>query len=277
MYRVEKVLNHNALIGIPENTTQEFLILGKGVGFGKHVSETIDVSDECKIYSLKESTERGDKKDLATSINPVYLEIANELLDGAEAEFQTIDRDVMLPLADHIEYAVKRSKNNEQLRNPLTDDIRVLFHAEFKVAEKAKDILLDRLGVQLTDDEVGYIALHIHSSIMDQAVSQAMQMAEAVRECVKLVEAETSKKIDIKSLSYNRLLNHIRYMIARTLKGEVIKLDMNDYINATAANSFKMATKICGELSKSLGKEIHSAEIGYLAMHIERIALDEKD
>ena len=83
MYRVEKVLNHNALIGIPENTTQEFLILGKGVGFGKHVSETIDVSDECKIYSLKESTERGDKKDLATSINPVYLEIANELLDGA--------------------------------------------------------------------------------------------------------------------------------------------------------------------------------------------------
>lgn len=277
MYRVEKVLNHNALIGIPENTTQEFLILGKGVGFGKHVSETIDVSDECKIYSLKESTERGDKKDLATSIDPVYLEIANELLDGAEAEFQTIDRDVMLPLADHIEYAVKRSRNNEQLRNPLTDDIRVLFHAEFKVAERAKDILLDRLGVQLTDDEVGYIALHIHSSIMDQAVSQAMQMAEAVRECVKLVENETSKKIDIKSLSYNRLLNHIRYMIARTLKGEVIKLDMNDYINATAANSFKMATKICGELSKSLGKEIHSAEIGYLAMHIERIALDEMD
>ena len=87
----------------------------------------------------------------------------------------------MLPLADHIEYAVKRSRNHEQLRNPLTDDIRVLFHTEFKVAERAKDIILDRLGVQLTDDEIGYIALHIHSSIMDQAVSQAMQMAEAVR------------------------------------------------------------------------------------------------
>lgn len=277
MYRVEKVLNHNALIGILENTTQEFLIMGKGIGFGKHVSETIDVANEHKVYSLKESTDRGDKKDLVTSIDPVYLEIANELLDGAEAEFQTIDRDVMLPLADHIEYAVKRSKSNEQLRNPLTDDIRVLFHAEFKVAEKAKDILYNRLNIVLTDDEIGYIALHIHSSIMDQAVSQAMQMAEAVRKCVSLVEAETGKKIDIQSLSYNRLLNHIRYMIARTLKGEVIKLDMNDYINATAANSFKMSTKICDELGKSLGKEIDSAEIGYLAMHIERIALDEMD
>lgn len=277
MYRVEKVLNHNALIGILENTTQEFLIMGKGIGFGKHVSENIEVSENDVVYSLKESTERGDKKELATSIDPVYLEIANDLLDGAEKAFKTIDRDVMLPLADHIEYAVKRSKNNEQLRNPLTDDIRVLFHAEFKVAEAARDIIGTRLNVNLTDDEIGYIALHIHSSIMDQAVSQAMQMAEAVRECVTMVEKETGKHINTQSLSYNRLLNHIRYMIARTLNGEVIKLDMNDYINASAANSFQVATKICGELSKSLGKEIHNAEIGYLAMHIERVALDEMD
>ncbi len=277
MYRVEKVLNHNALIGILENTTQEFLIMGKGIGFGKHISENIEVSEDDKVYSLKESTERGDKKELATSIDPVYLEIANELLDGAEAAFKTIDRDVMLPLADHIEFAVKRSKNNEQLKNPLTDDIRVLFHAEFKVAEAARDIIGSRFNIDLTDDEIGYIALHIHSSIMDQAVSSAMQMAEAVRQCVTMVEKETGKKINPTSLSYNRLLNHVRYMIARTLNGEVIKLDMNDYINASAANSFQMAKKICSELGKSLGKEIHDAEIGYLAMHIERVALDEMD
>lgn len=277
MYRVEKVLNHNALIGILQDTTQEYLIMGKGIGFGKHVSESIEVSENDKVYSLRESTERGDKKELATSIDPVYLEIANELLDGAEAAFKTIDRDVMLPLADHIEYAVKRSKNNEQLKNPLTDDIRVLFHVEFKVAEAARGIIGERFNIELTDDEIGYIALHIHSSIMDQAVSQAMQMAEAVRECVSMVEQETGKTINTTSLSYNRLLNHVRYMIARTINGEVIKLDMNDYINASAANSFQMAKKICAKLSKSLGKNIHEAEIGYLAMHIERVALDEMD
>lgn len=277
MYRVEKVLNHNALIGIPENTTQEYLILGKGIGFGKHVSETIDVTSEHKVYSLKESTDRGDKKELATSIDPVYLEIANEILDGAEAAFKDIDRDVLLPMADHIEFAVKRIKNNEQLKNPLTDDIRVLFHSEFKVAEAARKILAERMNVTISDDEIGYIALHVHSSIMDQAVSQAMQMADAVRQCVSMVEDETGKKIDTQSLSYNRLLNHIRYMIARTLKGEVIKLDMNDYINASAANSFNAATRICKELGRSLGKDIHDAEIGYLAMHIERVALEEMD
>lgn len=277
MYRVEKVLNHNALIGILEGTTQEYLIMGKGIGFGKHVGENIEAREEDAVYSLTEPTERGNKKELATSIDPVYLEVANELLDDAEETFHTIDRDVMLPLADHIEYAVKRSKNNEQLRNPLTDDIRVLFYSEFKVAEAAKQIMADRFGIDFTDDEVGYIALHIHSAIMDRAVSQAMQMAETVRECVDLVEIETSKKINQTSLSYNRLLNHVRYMIARTMNEEVIKLDMNDYINATAANSFKAASRICDELSKSLGKRIHESEIGYLAIHIERVVLDEMD
>ncbi|CBK74340.1 CAT RNA binding domain [Butyrivibrio fibrisolvens 16/4] len=62
MYRVEKVLNHNALIGILENTTQEYLILGKGIGFGMHISESFEATDEHKVYSLKESTDRGDKK-----------------------------------------------------------------------------------------------------------------------------------------------------------------------------------------------------------------------
>ena len=58
MYRVEKVLNHNALIGIPENTTQEYLIMGKGIGFGKHVSETIEITDEYKIiHSKSQQTE----------------------------------------------------------------------------------------------------------------------------------------------------------------------------------------------------------------------------
>ncbi len=277
MYRVEKVLNHNALIGILEDTTQEFLIMGKGIGFGKHVSENIEISDNDKVYSLTESTERGDQKELAISIDPVYLEIANEILDGAEAAFKDIDRNVLLPMADHIEFAVKRIKKNEQLRNPLTDDIIVLFHAEYKVAEKARAILKERMDIDLSDDEIGYIALHVHSSIVDQAVSSSMQMAQAVRQCVNLVEEETGKKIDTRSLSYNRLLNHIRYMIARTMNGEVIKLDMNDYINASAANSFKKAQTICEKLGKSLGKEIHSAEIGYLAMHIERVALDEMD
>ncbi len=275
MYRVEKVLNHNAVIGILEHSSQEYLIMGRGIGFGKHVSENIEITENETIYSLKEPTDKGDKKQMATSINPVYLEVASEILDKAEEAFQHIDRNVMLPMADHIEFAVTRSKNQEQISNPLTDDIRILFHAEYKVAEEGRKILKERLHVDLTDDEIGYIALHIHSAIMEEKVSQAMQMAEAVRECVNIVEHETGKKIDVLSLAYNRLINHVRYMVARTLKGEKLSLDLNEYMETTVPPSFEMAKNICKKLEKSLKQKINDAEIGYLAMHIERVVQEE--
>ena len=43
MYRITKVLNHNTVIGLCDDTRQEYLIMGKGIGFGKKVSERIEV------------------------------------------------------------------------------------------------------------------------------------------------------------------------------------------------------------------------------------------
>lgn len=43
MYRIKKVLNHNSVIVIQAEENREYLILGKGIGFGKKVSEYVDV------------------------------------------------------------------------------------------------------------------------------------------------------------------------------------------------------------------------------------------
>ena len=219
MYRIKKVLNHNTVIFVSDKN-KEYMIMGKGVGFGRKVSERMEPGEGDTVYSLQDTTERGSAKELAASIPPVYLEIADEVLSEAEKIFGKIDRNILFPMADHIEYAVKRIKNNEEIRNPLTEDIRVLFHMEFKAAQCIEKILKDRMGIQIGEDEIGYIALHIHSAIEDEKVSQAMQTARTIRECVSLVEKETGKNIDIMSLSYNRLMNHIRYMVARAISGE---------------------------------------------------------
>ena len=42
MYRVKKALNHNAVVAIDAEKCQEFLILGKGIGFGKKVTEYVE-------------------------------------------------------------------------------------------------------------------------------------------------------------------------------------------------------------------------------------------
>lgn len=277
MYRIKKVLNHNTVIGIQMENHQEYLIMGKGIGFGKKVNERVEARKEDAVYSLQASTDRGDARELVREISPECLEIASEVLDEAEKIFGKIDRSILFPMADHIEFAVKRMKNGEQISNPLTEDIRVLFHMEYKAASCIVPILARRMNLQIEEDEVGYIALHIHSAIEDEKVSQAMQMARAVRECISLVEEEIGRPINVMSLSYNRLMNHIRYMVARAISGERLKVNMNDYMGIKFPQAFRTAEIICERVGKSLKCQLNDVEIGYLAMHIERVTSDERE
>ena len=271
MYRVSKVLNNNGVIAIEMEENQEYVLLGKGIGFGKKVSQRFEAPSDCTRYSLKDDTERGSAASLVKSVDPVFLEIANEVLREAERTFGKIDKRILFPLADHISFAVARMKNGEQISNPLTGDIHALFYKEFQVASVLKKILSDRMQVEIGDDEIGYVALHVHSAIEDEKVSVAMQMARTVRECVSIIEAETGKKIDVMTLDYNRLMNHVKYMAARLLRGEELKININDYIEIKFPKAFAIATTVCDHLGENIGIQPGEREIGYLAMHIERV------
>ena len=271
MYRVSKVLNNNGVIAIEMEENQEYVLLGKGIGFGKKVSQRFEAPSDCTRYSLKNDTERGSAASLVKSVDPVFLEIANEVLREAERTFGKIDKRILFPLADHISFAVARMKNGEQISNPLTGDIHALFYKEFQVASVLKKILSDRMQIEIGDDEIGYVALHVHSAIEDEKVSVAMQMVRTVRECVSIIEAETGKKIDVMTLDYNRLMNHVKYMAARLLRGEELKININDYIEIKFPKAFAIATTVCDHLGENIGIQPGEREIGYLAMHIERV------
>ena len=275
MYRVSKVLNNNGVIAIDMDENKEYVILGKGVGFGKKVSQRFDKPEGCTTYRLEQETERGSAKELVKGIEPEYLEIADAILTESQKVFgDSIDRGILFPLADHISFAVARIRRYEQISNPLTEDIKVLFYSEFKVAETLKTILRERLQIEIDDHEVGYVALHIHSAIGDEKVSVAMQTARAVRECIDMIEKATGKPIDVLSLSYNRLMNHMKYMVARASTGEKLNLDMNEYMLDQYPQAYKVATDICKNLEGCIGHNLDETETGYLAMHIQRVYKD---
>ena len=275
MYRVSKILNNNGVIAIDMDENKEYVILGKGVGFGKKVSQRFDKPEGCTTYRLEQETERGSAKELVKGIEPEYLEIADAILTESQKVFgDSIDRGILFPLADHISFAVARIRRNEQISNPLTEDIKVLFYSEFKVAETLKTILRERLQIEIDDHEVGYVALHIHSAIGDEKVSVAMQTARAVRECIDMIEKATGKPIDVLSLSYNRLMNHMKYMVARASTGEKLNLDMNEYMLDQYPQAYKVATDICKNLEGCIRHKLDETETGYLAMHIQRVYKD---
>ena len=272
MYRITKVLNHNSVLAIDMENQKECLIMGKGAGFGKKPGERVGCfPNTVTAYELAQTSDHGNPRDLVRRIDPLYLAIADRIVAEAQKVFGSIDTSILIPMADHIAFAAQRVRKNAPISNPLTTDIRALFPQEFQVAETAREIIRKQAGGVFSDDELGYIALHIHSSLESMQVSQAMQTARIIRECVEMVQKETGISMDISSLSYNRLMTHIKYMAARILKGEKLHVDVNHIMKETCPRAFHIAGQICRQLQDTLQQPVDEIEVGYLAMHIERV------
>lgn len=275
MGKIIKILNHNAIIIHDSSNQRVLLLLGKGIGFGKHLNEMInDLPFDCQIYELRQKTSKGDTKDILRNIDPLYLEISSDIISLAEEEFGQIDRNILLPMADHIAFAVARIKNDKNIANPFANDIRLLYPVEYQIAKRGCQIIFDRTGYQIDDDEAGYITLHIHSALGEK-VDEGMLVAVIVRESIAQVENECGIKIDDNSLSYNRLLTHMKYLMARIREKETLSLDMEEYTKSHFPYSYDVAEHIIQRIARTINKEIPKIETGYLAMHIERVKQSE--
>ena len=47
------------------------------------------------------------------------------------------------------------------LPNPFSQDIRALFSQEYEAALKGRELIRQELGVEISEDEVSYITLHL--------------------------------------------------------------------------------------------------------------------
>ena len=133
MYRVIKVLNNNSILALSSPENNEVIILGKGIGFGKKISESIKNIENAKIYTLEKHSVPGEALKSAASVKPEFLEIANDIIIETEKAFGKVDNAILLPLADHIAFAIERMKKGLNISNPLNNDIKALFNEEYIV------------------------------------------------------------------------------------------------------------------------------------------------
>ena len=52
MYNIQRVLNNNALLVLKENDRTERILLGKGIGYGKKLGDSIEGNTQIKEYKL---------------------------------------------------------------------------------------------------------------------------------------------------------------------------------------------------------------------------------
>ncbi len=271
MFKILKVLNNNSILVIDLDTKQELIFLGKGVGFGKKVNQNVSEIENAKAYRFTEQQSRQESIDTIKSISPVFIEIAGGIIEEAEKQFGNVDNNILLPLADHIAFAIKRMEQGIELKNPFAKEIKVLFEEEYNVAKKGKNLINQKIGVEINDDEVGYITLHVHTALTRENVVQSMDVARMIQEGIQTIEKELGAMLDDATISYTRLLTHMKFMILRVINDEKLHLDMTDYVLENFPDSFALARQICNSFEQSIKKPFPNIEISYFAIHIERV------
>ena len=84
MYRITKVLNHNAVLALHLQDGHEDLVVGKGAGFGRKPGERVEFSPDVTVYVLAEKCDRGNPRELVKRIDPIYLNIATGIVLAAK-------------------------------------------------------------------------------------------------------------------------------------------------------------------------------------------------
>lgn len=270
MYKVVKVLNNNTILANKGN--EEAIIMYKGIGFAKKANEYIEVPRNAKKYLMQKGyNNKSHSNDIIKYIEPVYLEIASEILKLATQKFGKINNDILLPLADHIYFAIKRMNENIMPSNPFTNDIRLLFPDEYDVALQAREVIEKNINKKINDDEVGFITLHVHSAVSSNQVSESMEATRVVHEGIVKLQNDLNIEIDVKSISYVRLMNHIKFLILRVNTNEELQMDISEFTKDKFPFAYEQAKNMCEALSVVLKKELPETEVGYLALHLERI------
>lgn len=269
MNKIIKILNHNAVLIHAQKENELLLIMHKGIGFGRKINEMMDLSNVDAIYHLKpNANDKGNG--LLNTLDSVYIEISHEILSSYQSEFDVLDESKLLPLADHIAFAVERIRKKMTISNPFVNEIRLLYPQEWAIAAKSRELIFNTLGCLINDDEISYITLHLNNT-QELGKDYAFIVAMILKESIEEIEGEYEIQVDPHSLSYSRLMMHMKYMVARLHEGELLTLDMEDYTKQTIPRAHRVAQHIVERIRKALNKEVPVIEIGYLAMHVDRI------
>ena len=181
-----KVFNNNAVsVVMPDG--REAILVGNGLGFGRRPGDVIDKSRVSKVYYVQ-NEEQGILLSSKSTIS----------------------------LVDHISFALERVEKGTFLPNLMLSETRMLYPKEYAVGQRALELVRQFCGVQLPEDEAGYIALHLVAGAADGALAyDTVKFVMAVKEIICDTYHCTFEE---ESLETIRLTVHLKFLAARILR-----------------------------------------------------------
>lgn len=268
--KITKIFNNNLVATITPDK-REALISGTGIGFGKKVGDAIDHKKITNYYYIENRRKKLLYQIMETT--PVeYLEIAEAILEKAAVKLQIEISESLLPgLVDHLHMAVLRTKQGKVIPNLIHTETRVMYPVEYEVGRWALRYIKARLGIELPEDEAGFIAIHIQNAESDSS-EDVSDMLMFVKEAMDILEHTFKITLNADQMDYQRLATHLKFFYQRMMKHQQTTLvNVEDMYHMLLAKHPKMSEcmdRLDQLLKQDYAYEVSFSEKVYLMMHI---------
>lgn len=274
--KVEKVINNN-LVRSHNQNNQEVLVMGCGLGYKKKPGDLIDESLIEKIYTATDAASSSHLAELLAKVPLAHIQITNDIIRYAKAALgKELSENVYLTLTDHISFAIQRHEQGIVVKNALLWEIKRFYNPEYQIGKEALLMIYERLGVELLEDEAGFIALHLVNASMgdSQGIGQTTEMTKVIQRILNIVKYHYQTDLDENSLHYERFITHLKFFVQRVFSGTELDGDDKDFLlilKERYKNEYQCTLKIRDYMQKEFGHELTEDELIYLTIHIRRV------
>ncbi|MBM7642946.1 BglG family transcription antiterminator LicT [Streptococcus loxodontisalivarius] len=274
--RIEKVFNNNVVQVVGQNDL-EYIVMGKGLGFQKKAGDLIEADKIEKKFVLEEGEETQELYRVYLDLPTEQMELFLNIITFAEAVLgQSFEPSLFIALADHLQYAIQRSKEGLALQNPLAWEVRKFYPREYEIGRQALRLIKHDLGVDMAEDEAASVALHfVNAQKEGGLVEKNHQLTQIVVDILEIVRLHFGSMPTADSISYNRFVTHVQYFAQRVVNGLIQgKNDafLFDQVQINYPQAFLCTQKVKSYVESANPEfEMSQDEQVYLTIHIQRL------
>lgn len=272
---IEKVINNN-IISAYEKSGAEAIVMGRGIGFKKKQGEVVPADQISKIFRIKSRTLTEQFKELLANMPLERVRISDEIISHAKDHLKLkLNQSIYVTLTDHINFAIERVSQGIEPQNALLWEIKRFYPQEFQLGIYALELIHDRLGILLPEDEAGFIALHFVNAEYGTDIRDAVKFPDQMQAIVDIVERDLGILLDESSLHYERFMTHIKFLIQRIYRKELLSSEDRELsllMQRKYPREYQCSVKVAEYIMQATGSRLSEEEIMYLSVHIRRVS-----
>ena len=272
---VHKVLNNNVVISIDESG-QERVLMGRGLGFQLLPTDTIDPSKVEKTFVLDQGSDAEHARQLLASVPYPVIEAVTTAVDEAERTLgRSLGRRLPLAIIDHIQFVLERMQNGIRIPTTSMPELRVLHPQEFDAATAMARSVSASLNTNLPDEEAVFLTMHLLNATRDEPNGTAALLFRRVQHVVTTVEGGLGVQLDTASPDYARFILHIQFLLQRLVAKSMLRgsdTSFFEFAKHSYPRSYAIAAEVKSYVSAATGSDLTDEELLYVIVHVERLA-----